>query len=223
MYYRLTAYLFLLLFFPEISFSQQKFTEGTLRYKITITGTIPTPADEPTMPETQNGILTIQIKDELIRQDLLLEDGYSNTRISNYITDKGLVLQTINTMKYAIEVSLKERGKMNEKYNYGSLEPGKGKRSFGTVEGVEANYHLTDGSSLHFYYIADYELKYIDIFDGMPRIKGIPASFDMPMANGFSMHFELESILPHPVPHATFKVPEGYRIISKKEYEKLIR
>lgn len=223
MNYRPIAYLFLLLFFPGISFSQQKFTEGTLRYKIIITGTIPTPANEPTIPETQSGTLTIQIKDELIRQDLLLENGYSNTRISNYITDKGLVLQTINTMKYAIEVSLKERGKMVEKYNNGRLEPGKEKRSFGNVEGVEAKYHLQDGSSLTFFYITDYELKNIDIFDGMPRLKGIPASFDMPMANGFSMHFELESILPHPVPHAAFKVPEGYRIISKKEYEKLIR
>ena len=203
--------------------AQEQFTEGVITYHITITGRVPTDAGEPALTETKSGKLTIYIKDDNIRQDILLEDGYSHSRISNYTTGKEIILQTVNTLKYAIEVNLKDYRKKNAAYYNAAFEPGQGQKQWGNYELKEGRLRYRDGSSFSFYYLDTYELRHPEIFERTPEIRNIPALYDLPMSNGFNTRFELEQISPEPVSLAVFRVPEGYRIISRKEYDKLMK
>jgi hypothetical protein len=209
--------------FPFIAEAQQKFTEGIITYNVTITGKIPTPADEPALTETKSGTMTISIKGDNIREDIKLEDGYTHAQISNYATGKEIILQTINTVHYAIEINLKDQRKNNVAYYGAEQLAGKGKKSIAGVDASESTWKYKNGTALNLYYSDAYELNHPEIFDQFPELKGIPAMYDIPMSNGFTTHFELKSIGAVPVDNATFRIPEGYRIISRKEYDKLLR
>lgn len=201
--------------------AQEKFTEGILTYDITITGKVPTPADEPSLIETKSGIMTIYIKNGNLRQDIQLEDGYSHSRIISYNISKEIILQTINTAKYAIETGLNDQ--QNTDFTGAVLQRGYEHKRIAGNDAYEATLKYRNGALFPFYYIDKYELPYPEIFERSPELKGIPAEFDVPMSNGFSTHFTLKKIDAVPVPTATFKVPAGYRIISKKEYDKLMQ
>ncbi len=204
-------------------FAQEKLGEGILTYSITISGKVPTPANEPALTETKSGTLTIYLKDDNVRQDITLEDGYRHSRISNYTTGKDIILQTINTIKYAIELSMKDERRRNAAYLNAAMEQGKGQKKIGNFDATEGILRYKDGTVFSLYYIDHYELKHPEVFEHSPELKGIPVQFDIPMSNGFTTHFELKTIGPEPVSNTVFQVPQGYRIISKKEYEKLIR
>lgn len=203
--------------------AQEQLTEGILTYAVAISGKVPTPANEPALTETKSGTLTIYLKDDNIRQDIRFDDGYTYSRISNYTTDKDIILQTINTIRYAIEVSMKEERKKVAPFLNATVEQGKSRKNIGGLEAREATLKYKDGSTLALFYVNQYSLAHPEIFERAPELQGIPAQFDVPMSNGFTTHFELKTISREPVATATFRVPEGYRIISRKEYEKLIR
>jgi hypothetical protein len=205
------------------AFAQEKLGEGILVYNIAISGKVPTPANEPALTETKSGTLTIYLKDDNVRQDITLEDGYRYSRLSNYTTGKDIILQTVNTIRYAIELSMKDERRKNAVYLNAAMEKGKGRKKIGNFDAAEGILKYRDGSVFSLYYIDRYELKHPELFEHSPELKGIPAQFDIPMSNGFTTHFELKTISAEPVSNSIFQVPEGYRIISKKEYEKLIR
>jgi hypothetical protein len=215
--------IFCLTAFPFLSEAQQKFTEGVITYNVTITGKIPTPADEPALTETKSGTMTISIKGDNVREDIKLEDGYTHAQISNYATGKEIILQTINTVHYAIEINLKDQRKNNAAYYGAEQQAGKGKKNIAGIDALESTWKYKNGTALSLYYINNFELAHPEIFDQFPELKGVPAMYDIPMSNGFTTHFELKSIEAEPVDNATFRVPEGYRIISRKEYDKLLR
>ncbi|MFA6058063.1 MAG: hypothetical protein WC756_07680 [Taibaiella sp.] len=215
--------IFCLAAFPFISEAQQKFTEGIITYNITISGKVPTAANEPALTETKSGTMTISIKGDNIREDIKLEDGYIHSQISNYATGKEIILQAINTIHYAIEINLKDQRKKNTAYYGAEQQTGKGRRNIAGFDAPESIWKYKNGTSLTLYYINAYELDHPEIFDQFPELKGIPAMYDIPMSNGFTTHFELKSIQAEPVDNVTFRVPEGYRIISRKEYDKLLR
>lgn len=203
--------------------AQEKFSEGIISYKITITGKVPTPANEPALTQTKSGVMNISIKGDNVREDIILEDGYNYAQISNYATEKEIILQTINTVRYAIEITLKDQRKKNEMYYGAELSPGKGQQVIAGRTAIESSLKYKSGSTLNFYYINSYELNHPEVFDQFPELNGIPAIYDIPMSNGFITHFELVKIDMIPVANAVFRIPEGYRIISRKEYDKLMR
>jgi hypothetical protein len=223
MFLKRIAFILCFVSFYSFSTAREKFSEGIITYKISISGQVPTPANEPALTETKSGTLTISIKGDNVREDIKLEDGYMHSQISNYATGKEIILQTINTTRYAIEINLKDQRKKNADYYNADLQMGKGKKSIAGKDALEATLKYKNGSAMNFYYIGDYELNHPEVFEQFPELKGIPAEYDLPMSNGFTTHFELSSIQLEPVPNAAFRVPEGYRIISRKEYDKLLR
>lgn len=203
--------------------AQKLLTEGIITYKITISGKVPTPANEPSVTETKSGTVTIRIKGDNIRQDLQLEDGYLHSQISNYATGKEIILQSINDLKYAIEINLKDKEQQNNTYYNAVLTSNKETKTIAGFNAVSTLLTYKNGTTLSLFIVPNYYIHYPAIFDRFPDLKAIPASYDLLMANGFTMHFELAALKEIPVENAAFRVPEGYRIISQKEYEKLLR
>jgi len=203
--------------------AQKLLSEGTITYKITVSGKIPTPANEPSVTETKSGTVSIKIKGDNIRQDIQLEDGYSHSQISNYVTGKEIILQSMNDLKYAIEINIKDKETLNSPYYNAVLTTNKETKSFAGFNAVSALLTYKNGKTLPLFIIPDYYIHYPAIFDRSPDLKAIPASYDLLMSNGFTMHFELTGLSESPVDNAIFRVPVGYRIIGQKEYEKLLR
>ena len=213
---------FLLILSGLLAQAQALFSEGVITYKITISGKVPTPANEPSITETKNGTVSIQIKGDNFRQDIKLEDGYQHSQISNFATGKEIILQSINGLKYAIEINIKDKKKQG-KYFGAILNMGNEVKSFAGNEAKSATITYTDKSTSTIYILTHYQLSHPEIFEPFPELKAIPAGYDLLMENGFSTHFELTQISKEPVDNAIFRVPVGYRIISQKEYEKLLR
>lgn len=204
--------------FVAPAYAQQKLTEGTIEYAISING----PAAEAGETVTgKAGTLVFSIKEHNVRQDLKLDDGYTYSRIGNFVTEKDIILQTLNTVNYAIETDLNSLKLKTSAYYGARLEEGKQTKKVNNIEVREAVLRYKDGTVMQFYYTKGHELPHPEIFERMPELKGIPAIFDIPMSNGYVTHFELKRIAPEPVGNAVFRIPEGYRIISKKEYDKL--
>jgi hypothetical protein len=203
--------------------AQKLLSEGTITYKITVSGKIPTPANEPSVTETKSGTVIIRIKGDNIRQDIKLEDGYSHAQISNYATGKEIILQSINELKYAIEINIKDKEMQHTSYYKAALTINKETKSFAGFDAVSALLTYKNGTTASLFILPDYYIAYPAIFDRFPDLKAIPASYDLLMANGFIMHFELTGLNEAPVENAVFRVPVGYRIIGQKEYEKLLR
>jgi hypothetical protein len=203
--------------------AQKLLSEGTITYKITINGKIPTPANEPSVTETKSGTVSIRIKGDNIRQDIKLEDGYSHSQISNYATGKEIILQSINELKYAIEINIKDKETQNNSYYNATLKINKETKPLAGFDAVSALLTYKNGTTNSLFILQNYYIAYPAIFDRFPDLKAIPASYDLLMTNGFTMHFELTGLNEAPVENAVFRVPVGYRIIGQKEYEKLLR
>ena len=203
--------------------AQQLISEGTITYKITISGKIASQDKQPPLTETKNGTVTIKIKGDNVRQDITLEDGYQHSQITNFATGKEIILQSVNDMKYAIEINISDKEKQNSKYFNATLQPGKEAKTFGGNEAISATITYKDKTTLPLFILPDFYLNYPEIFERFPDIKGIPASYDLVLDNGFTTHFELTEMNEKPVDNVTFRIPVGYRIIKQKEYEKLLK
>jgi hypothetical protein len=203
--------------------AQKLVSEGTINYKVTISGKVPTPANEPAITESKSGTVSIKIKGDNIRQDIQLEDGYKHSQISNFTTGKEIILQSVNGLKYAIEINIKDKEKQNSQYYDAAIALNKDIKSFAGYDAKSATATYKNGTTLALFVLQDYYLNYPQIFDRFPDLKGIPASYDLLMGNGFTTHFELTTLNEDPIQNALFRIPEGYRIISQKEYEKLLK
>lgn len=206
-----------------ISKAQHLITEGTITYKITISGKLPSADNQPAITESKTGTMTLQIKGDNTRQDITLEDGYSHAQISNFATGKEIILQSVDELKYAIEIDMNDKKNKSDIYKNTTMTLGVDAK---TIAGREAQSVLVtykDKSTFPMFILLGYELDHPEIFDHFPDIKGIPASYDLTMKNGFTTHFELTSLVENLVDNATFRIPEGYRIIKQKEYEKLMK
>ncbi len=203
--------------------AQQLLSEGVLLFNIRITGDNIISEGGTAHKESQSGKLLIYIKEDNIRQDFSMDNGYNYSRIMNYSTRKEIVLQEISTMKYAIETNINDFLKKSDPYRNAVLRTNAHQSGHNGFRTVSATLTYRDSSSMQFSYVPDYWLAHPGIFEKMPELKGIPAVFDLPLSNGFTTHFELSAIRREPISNTIFRIPEGYRIINRKEYEKLIK
>lgn len=213
----------LLCLFCLLTKAQQLISEGTITYKISISGKVPSPDGHETVTETKKGTLTIIIKGGNVREDIALEDGYQHSQITNFTTGKEIILQPVNNLKYAIEINISEKKDQNSQYFNAVIKLGKEAKTFGGYEANSATITYKNKTTLPLFILPGFYLNYPEIFERFPEIKGIPASYDLVLDNGFTTHFDLSEINEKPVDNVTFRIPVGYRIIKQKEYEKLIR
>ena len=203
--------------------AQEIFSEGSIIYNITITGKVPTTANEPALTETKSGTVSIYIKGDNVRQDIVLEDGYTHSQLTNYTTGKEIILTEINNLKYAIEIAIADKNARNTPIERQLITYNDSTEIIAGLTTKSATTQSKNGQKAWLLYIEKYQLIHPELFEQFPNLKGIPAKYDLLMANGFTTHFELSALNVMPVQNALFRIPEGYRIISQKEYEKLFR
>lgn len=198
---------------------QVKFNEGVLEYRVQIKNEADTIRNE--------GTFTIHIKEGNVRKELKLNNGYDHVTLTNYNLGKHIILQKFNKHHYAVEMPEKEYRKKSAKYSNAqyyqegswlhvddSLQETNGKR-------VDITYR--HGKTISAYVLDKYYLDYPRIFEQMPEIVGIPVAFQIESGNNYTMSFRLIKCNPQPISNNIFRIPEGYRIISHQEYDKLAK
>ncbi len=196
--------------------AQKMFTEGKITYAVSIKA-------PDTRTATQHGLFTITIKNNRVVQRLEIEGGYTNVSISSYRTGKYISLRKVNNTHYAIEMDLQTIVQNNAGKKNAKMTDGKQTRQLHQYTIHAASLIYKNGEKFPFFYLPDFQLEHPEIFEAMPDLKGIPAIFELPMNRGFNTRFELMSIVEMPIENSAFQVPEGYRVISEKEYRNLIR
>lgn len=200
--------------------AQVKFSEGILQYRVQVKN-----AGDSVSKE---GTYTIHIKEGNVRKELHLPDGYDNITLTNFNLGKHIILHKINRQHYAVEMSEKEHRKSWSKYSNANYK----KEGTWLEENVERpeeqpgqkyTVKYKDGKSQIVYAMGKYFLDYPQLFERTPDLKGIPVAFSIEVGSGFTMSFRLVKCSPEPVSNAVFRIPEGYRIISRKEYDKLAK
>ena len=195
------------------AYAQKPFMEGMIEYKVKLVTSEGRPFE---------GKFTFTIKAGRIKKELKLNNGYDYILLINSMNNTIYSLQTMNSKKYAIQLTMAEIEENQDKYRGFSLKEDRttGRVIAGyTVFKGEVTY--TDGSQAEIYFTPDWYPEKSITFDRFPDAKFMPLSYTYIDENGSSMHFEAEKINVLPVENAVFKLPSDYKVISHNEYKQL--
>jgi hypothetical protein len=203
--------LFLSAFVPANA--QKLFAEGTATYKVKL---------ESANNASYNGIYTFTIKGTQIRKELKLNNGYQDIIIINSANNTVYSLQDNNGKKYAIELSIADVKKNQEKYAGFTIknETGNGKNISGSLI-YKGNISYRDGSVADVYYIKEWQPVQSITFERFPDCKFFPTSFSYKDENNTRMYFDAEKIDAGPIDNGMFRIPADYKMISNTEYRQL--
>jgi hypothetical protein len=197
------------------AYSQKPFAEGIIHYKVTL-GT----EDHQVI----NGTYTFIIKGSHIRKEIKLDNGYEDVLLIDCGSNKVYSLQVGNGKKYAVELSMSELMKNQDRYKGFVLEnEHAGQRSIAGCSVFKGNIKYKDGSNYEIYYTREWEPSEPVTFERFPGPGFFPLYFSYKNENNLSMEFEAENITPGPIENAMFRIPPDYKMISNAEYKELNR
>jgi hypothetical protein len=213
MNYKLPVVLCLFLVTGIVCRAQKPFMEGTIIYKVTLAS-----ADNKIF----SGTYTFFIKGNQVRKEIKLNNGYQDIVLLNSGTNKVYSLQNRNGKKYAIELSMPQLLKSQEKFNGFTVkdETNESKKIAG-YSVYKANINYTDGTAHEVYYTKEWDPSQKVTFERFPNAKFLPMYFSYTDDQGMVMTFEAEKIEPEPIENAIFRIPADYKMISYGEYKQL--
>ncbi len=187
--------------------AQQHFTEGVLRYRITILH------PGHTAP-SKTGTYRVTLKSNQVRRDLMIDSTSQTTVLCNTRTGAATMLQIRSGKKYAIPFSPAAWRDRNASYQNYRLEPvGSGVQNEAAVSCQPYRVRYPDGRDAKLC-AGTQPLADAQVFERFPGIKTIPVAFDIFMRSGVQVHFELQEATIQPVSEAIFDVPSGYTLLD---------
>jgi hypothetical protein len=204
------------LFVAKASKAQQIFSEGTLIYKVAIEP----PANTEGL-EQHTGTYTIIVKNNQLKKELKLDNGFVSTIITDISKNTSYSLRKIGNNFYAVQL---DESAANNKKRFADFKVKEGieKKKLAGYDGSRATVVYKDGSSADIFYVKD--LKPVEfLLEWFPGIEGLPIAFERKNDDGMLMHFTAQSIATTPVESHIFKLPTEYKIISNEEYRKLMK
>jgi hypothetical protein len=215
MMYRLCLFLLLLLAAGADALAQKPFAEGTIVYKIRLRS-----ADQKEF----SGLYTFVIKGGEIRKELTLDNGYTDIVLLNCTSSKVYSLQNRAGKKYAIQLSMADLQKKQEKFaRYTVNNEHAGNRKIAGYDVYRGNVRYADGSDVEVFYTKEWAPSQPITYERFPDAKFIPMYFTYQDENNMVMQFELDKLEPGPVDNAVFRIPADYQMISYGEYKLLSR
>jgi hypothetical protein len=193
--------------------AQKPFNEGVMVYRVTL----------QTAENTSfTGTYTFTYKGSQIRKDLKLNNGYEDVVLLDCGCNKAYSLQNSNGKKYAIELSMDDMHRKQEKFKGFTIkgEEYTNKKIAGlSVNKATIVYH--DGSGTDVLFSKEYQAPFPLVFERFPDARFLPLSFSYKDDNGMVMQFEAEKVAAGPVENAVFRIPTDYKMITNAEYKQL--
>ena len=193
--------------------AQKPFAEGVMVYRVTLR----------TAENTSfTGTYTFTCKGSHIRKELKLNNGYQDVVLLDCGGNKSYSLQNNNGKKYAIELSLDDMKKKQERFTGFTIKAEEYTKE--KVAGLPVNkativYH--DGSGTDVLFSKEYQAPFPLVFERFPDARFLPLSFSYKDDNGMVMQFEAEKVAAGPVENAVFRIPPDYKLITNAEYKQL--
>lgn len=195
--------------------AQKPFAEGVIIYKVKLT------AQDNKQIE---GTYTFIVKGNLIRKELKLNNGYEDIVLLNCDANTVYSLQNQNGRKFAIELSMPDMVKRQEKYKGYSIRSEAGNsRNIAGYAAYKSNISYSDGTIIEVYYTKDWSPVQTITFERFPNAKFLPLQYTLTDERNMTMLLEMEKMQAGPVENALFRIPADYKMISYNEYKQLSR
>jgi hypothetical protein len=198
--------------FHFYALAQKSFTEGVIIYKVKMV---------PDQAKFKAGTFTLTIKGEQLKKEMKM-DGLDYVMVMDCSSQKGFSLQNRNGKKYAIELTMQDMLKDQEKFQRYSVitERNENKKIAGYMV-FSGDLLYKDGTNVTVNYSKEWKPALAIAFERFPDADFLPLDFSYNDLSGIGMRFEAENIIPGPVENAVFRVPAEYKIISYQEYKAL--
>lgn len=194
--------------------AQKPLTEGVIVYKVTI--------ESPAKGARVSGTYTCTIKDQQIKKEIKMNNGYQDVLLFNYGKKTAYSLQVKGDKKYAIQLKIDDFMKKQDKYRDFKLQDREGEtKKIAGFTAKEATITYPDSTLADLYYTPDWYPTQSIIFEHLPGIEVLPLEFTYDSKKG-AMHFLAESVMSKPVENSTFHIPSDFKIISYDEYLQLL-
>ena len=168
-----------------------------------------------------DGVYTFTVKGAEVRKFLKMENGFEDIVVINGAKNTIYSLKSSNGRKYAIQLSMAELQKRQEKYSgFTITNEETNSTNIAGFAAYKGNAQYSDKSSAEVYYTKDWYPAQKLYFERFPDAKFLPLVFSMADEHGIVMHFTVESISAAPVENAIFRIPPDYKMISYTEYQK---
>lgn len=214
MHYKHCLSLVACLLFFMAAIAQKPFTEGVIVYKVTI--------ESPTASTARvSGTYICTIKDQQIKKEIKMNNGYQDVLIFNYGKKTVYSLQVKGDKKYAIQLKMDDFTKKQDKYRDFKLQDKEGVKKIAGIPAREAAITYPDSTLADLYYTPEWYPTQSIIFEHLPDTKVFPLEFTYDAQKG-RMHFQAESIMTKPVENSVFHIPADYKMISYDEYLQLL-
>lgn len=210
----LLALLLVTLFCAE-AVAQKPFTEGVITYKVKLTS-----------PDNKqiDGVYTFIVKGNLIRKELKLSNGYEDVVLLNCDANTVYSLQNQNGKKFAIELSMPDMVKRQDKYKGYNIKDEVGNsRNIAGYAAYKGDINYNNGSVSEVYYTKDWSPLQSITFERFPNAKFLPLQYTLTDEQNMTMLLEMEKLQDGPVENALFRIPADYKMISYNEYKQLSR
>ncbi|MCD6013601.1 MAG: hypothetical protein K0Q79_3463 [Flavipsychrobacter sp.] len=210
--YRAYLFLFLLLLPVEPSLAQKALVEGFINYKVKLVSA---------GGKVFDGTYTFTFKGGQLRKDLKLANGYQHVIIINSTANTVYSLQSRGGKKYAIELSMEDLIRKQEKYTgftiaHEEVRPD----NIASCATYKGSITYKDGAAFDVCYTKDWYPALPITYGRFPDVHFMPLMFSLD-EDGVTMHFNAEKIEAGPVENANFRIPPDYTMISYKEYKKM--
>ena len=213
MSYKVSMFLLLLIIAGVRAEAQKPFAEGTIVYKVKLIS-----ADHKEF----TGVYTFMIKGAEIRKELKLSNGYQDVVLLNCSNNKIYSLQSRGSKKYAIQLSMDEMLKKQEKFSgYSVRNEVSNNKNIAGYASYRGSVSYKDGSNEAIVYTKDWSPAQPVTFERFPNAKFLPMTFSYKDENNIEMQFEIDRIEPGPIESAMFRIPADYNMISYAEYKQL--
>ena len=208
----LRAFLFLtIISLPFISNAQKVLGEGTVVYKAVLT-----------KPDgsRKEGTYTITVKNKQVRKDLKIGSDFENVQIFDN-TEKAYILRSMNDKNFAVEMSMADLLKKNERYYDPEIKDAAESKNIAGMKAQKAVITYKDGSTAELFYTKEWKADIPFAFERYRGLNGFPVAFDYKNDQGAVINFEVLTLDENVVESSNFKIPNGYKVISGEEYKKL--
>jgi hypothetical protein len=198
-----------MLFLNSGAQGQERFLEGTIVYKVSLTTTDNT---------TYTGQYTLTFKGGNIRKELKLNNGYNIIVLVNTNKNTVISLESAAGKKYAVQTDYSKMLSGQDKFKGFNLkQEGNGGK---TVAGLKANRGVVtykDGSQMDMYYTSAYKPDKGITYDRFPDAEFIPLLYTYTDEKGYKMKFEADAVNLSPVENSLFQIPGDYKLVSRSE------
>ncbi len=196
--------------------AQKDFIEGTIVYKVVVDIT----SDQIDVSR-QTGTYTLSLKGDMVRKDIKMDNGYTNTIIINNTSGTVYSLQTTGGTHYAVQLDYKEFVGRQAPYERFTITPEEGTQLIAGHKAGKASISYSDGNASVIYLTDEWKLKEKMLYERFPGITHLPLSYEIKNEKGMLMNFTAVKIDAKPVATSFFRVPQHYKIISNQEYKQM--